>query len=359
MEQKEARPWWIWLTAAVLSLALVWTLAGTAFSLLRPTAAACFSFGKTETERTVIPVGRTVGIKLFSRGVMVVGLTDVATEDGAESPARACGLRTGDIITHIDGQQVDSIEQVQSLLQSTGGEELAIQLTRGGRMVETTAAAAQCMTDGSYRLGAWIRDSMAGIGTITYYDPESGKFAALGHGINDVDTKLLMPLESGAIMGSSVTDVQTGAKGTPGELHGKFDLDRDLGTLYANTDCGVFGVTDGADDRFTGDPVPVAKAGEVKVGAATILSNVEGDKVESFDVEILRIYRCTGQDSRSMMVRVTDPELLEKTGGIVQGMSGSPILQNGKLVGAVTHVLINDPQCGYGIFAETMLDAGT
>ena len=322
MEQKEAKPWWIWLTAAVLSLALVWTLAGTAFSLLRPTAAACFGFSKTEPERTVIPVGRTVGIKLFSRGVMVVGLTDVATEDGAESPARACGLRTGDIITHIDGQQVDSIEQVQSLLQSTGGEELAIQLTRGGRMVETTAAAAQCMTDGSYRLGAWIRDSMAGIGTITYYDPESGKFAALGHGINDVDTKLLMPLD-------------------------------------ANTDCGVFGVTDGADDRFTGDPIPVAKAEEVKVGAATILSNVEGDKVESFDVEILRIYRCTGQDSRSMMVRVTDPELLEKTGGIVQGMSGSPILQNGKLVGAVTHVLINNPQCGYGIFAETMLDAGT
>ena len=306
----------------------------------------------------VIPLGRAVGIKLFSRGVMVVGLTDVATEDGAESPARACGLRTGDIITHIDGQQVDSIEQVQSLLQSTGGEELAIQLTRGGRMVETTAAAAQCMTDGSYRLGAWIRDSMAGIGTITYYDPESGKFAALGHGINDVDTKLLMPLESGAIMGSSVTDVQTGAKGTPGELHGKFDLERDLGTLYANTDCGVFGVTNGADDRFTGDPIPVAKAEEVKVGAATILSNVEGDKVESFDVEILRIYRCIGQDSRSMMVRVTDPELLEKT-GIVQGMSGSPILQNGKLVGAVTHVLINNPQCGYGIFAETMLDAGT
>ena len=358
MEQKEVRPWWIWLTAAVLSLTLVWTIAGTAFSRMHPTSAACFGFSKTEPERTVIPVGRTVGIKLFSRGVMVVGLIDVATEDGAESPARACGLRTGDIITHIDGQQVDSIEQVQSLLQSTGGEELAIQLTRGGRMVETTAAAAQCMTDGSYRLGAWIRDSMAGIGTITYYDPENGKFAALGHGINDLDTKLLMPLESGAIMGSSVTDVQTGTKGTPGELHGKFDLEHDLGTLYANTNCGVFGVTDGADDRFTGEPMPVAKAGEVKVGAATILSNVEGDKVESFDVEILRIYRRTGQDSRSMMVRVTDPELLEKTGGIVQGMSGSPILQNGKLVGAVTHVLINDPQCGYGIFAETMLDAG-
>ena len=357
MNQKEAKPWWIWLTAMLLSLALAVALAGGAAA--RPASAACFGFSRKEPEQMVIPVGRTVGIKLFSRGVMVVGLTDVTTEDGPESPARSCGLRTGDIITHIDGQQVDSIEQVQSLLQATGGEELAIQLTRGGRMVETTAAAAQCMTDGSYRLGAWIRDSMAGIGTITYYNPENGKFAALGHGINDVDTKLLMPLESGAIMASTVTDVQRGEKGTPGELHGKFDLEQDLGTLYANTDCGVFGVTDGTDERFTGEAVPVAKASEVKVGPATILSNVDGDAVDRFDVEILRIYRCTGQDSRSMMVRVTDPKLLEQTGGIVQGMSGSPIMQNGKLVGAITHVLINDSTCGYGIFAETMLDAGT
>lgn len=356
MKKKEARPWWSRMTAMLLSAALAVALA--AGAILRPAGAACFGFGEKEPEQMVIPVGQTVGIKLFSRGVMVVGLTDVTTEDGTQSPARACGLRTGDIITHIDGQQVDSIEQVQSLLQSTGGEELAIQLTRGGRMVETTAAAAQCMTDGSYRLGAWIRDSMAGIGTITYYNPENGKFAALGHGINDVDTKLLMPLESGAIMASTVTDVQKGQKGTPGELHGKFDLEQDLGTLYANTDCGVFGVTDGADDRFSGNAVPVAKSGEVKVGPATILSNVNGEEVKSYDVEILRIYRCTGQDSRSMMVRVTDPELLEQTGGIVQGMSGSPIMQDGKLVGAVTHVLINDPTCGYGIFAETMLDAG-
>jgi stage IV sporulation protein B len=305
----------------------------------------------------VVPVGRTVGIKLFSRGVMVVGLADVTTQQGEESPARQCGLRTGDIITHIDGQQVDTIEQVQALLQSAGGETLAIQLTRGGRQVETQAAAVQCMSDGSYRLGAWIRDSMAGIGTITYYDPESGKFAALGHGINDVDTKLLMPLESGGVMGASVTDVQKGEKGTPGALHGSFDLSHDLGTLYANSDCGVFGVADADDERFSAQPVPVAQASEVKVGDAVLLTNVEGEQVESFSVEILRVYRCTGQDSRSMMIRVTDPDLLARTGGIVQGMSGSPILQDGKLVGALTHVLINDPTCGYAVFAETMLDA--
>ena len=356
MEQKEAKPWWIWLTAAVLSLALVWTLAGTAFSLLRPTAAACFGFSKTEPERTVIPVGRTVGIKLFSRGVMVVGLTDVATEDGAESPARACGLRTGDIITHIDGQQVDSIEQVQSLLQSTEGEELAIQLTRGGRMVETTAAAAQCMTDGSYRLGAWIRDSMAGIGTITFYDPDSGVFAALGHGINDVDTSMLMPLESGSIMPAAVSDVQKGVAGQPGELHGQFDLTCDLGTLYANTNRGIFGrlAEPGLADGL--EAVEVAPRDEVHVGDAVIRANVCGDEVEEFDVRITHV-DTQGDGTRSLMVQITDPELLETTGGIVQGMSGSPILQDGKLVGAVTHVLVNDPTRGYGIFAETMLKA--
>lgn len=355
MEQKEAKPWGIWWTAMVLSLALVCSLAAAALQLGQPgESVECFG----QQRQYVIPVGHTVGIKLFSRGVMVVGLADVTTEHGEESPARQCGLRTGDIITHIDGRQVDTIEEVQSLLQAAGGEPMAIQLTRGGRMVETETAAVQCMTDGSYRLGAWIRDSMAGIGTITYYDPDSGKFAALGHGINDVDTKLLMPLESGAIMGSRVSDVQVGQKGTPGELHGTFDLDQDLGTLYANTDCGVFGVTAGDSTAFSGEKVPVAKKSEVKVGEATILSNVEGDQVEEFDVEILRIYRCGAQDSRSMMIRVTDEDLLAKTGGIVQGMSGSPILQDGKLVGAVTHVLVNDPTCGYAIFADSMLEAG-
>ena len=352
MEQKEAKSWEIRLAVMLLSLITLFLSLGAGSQ----NRAAVDCLGGSGT-KMVVPVGKTVGIKLFSRGVMVVGLADVVTEQGEQSPARACGLRTGDIITHIDGKQVDSIEEVQSVLQSAGGDTMEIQLTRGGRMVETQTAAVQCMKDGSYRLGAWIRDSMAGIGTVTYYDPDSGKFAALGHGVNDVDTKLLMPLESGAVMASEVTDVETGQKGMPGELHGKFDLTEDLGTLYANTDCGVFGVTQ--DGVFSGEAVPVAKVKEIKVGAATILSNVEGDTVQEYQVEILRVYRCTGQDSRSMMIRVTDEALLAKTGGIVQGMSGSPILQNGKLVGAVTHVLVNDPTCGYGIFAETMLDAAS
>ena len=351
MEQKEVRPRAFWLLAMVAGLLAVWLLLGCA----KPgQSVACLGKGEV---RTVIPVGRTVGIKLFSRGVMVVGLSDVATDCGSKSPARECGLKTGDIITHIDGAQVNSIEEVQDLLQSARGAEQELTLSRNGRHMEAQTAAVQCMTDGSYRLGAWIRDSMAGIGTVTYYDPATGTFACLGHGINDIDTQLLMPLQAGAVMGSTVVEVERGVKGDPGELHGRFVLDRDLGSLNANTNCGVFGTA--APGVFEGTPVEVAPAGAVKTGKATILANVDGDRVEEFEVEILRVYRLSGQDSRSMMLRVTDAELLARTGGIVQGMSGSPILQNGRLVGAVTHVLVNDPTCGYGIFAETMLDAAS
>ncbi len=303
----------------------------------------------------LVPVGHTVGIKLFSQGVMVVGLSDVVTESGEQSPARECGLQQGDIITHIDAQPVDTIEEVQTVLQESGGEEVELSISRQGRNLKAQTTAALCSRDGSYRLGAWIRDSMAGIGTVTYYDPNTGKFAALGHGINDVDTHLLIPLQSGGVMRSTVADVRAGEKGKPGELHGRFDLSRDLGSLYANTDQGVFGKLE--EDVFGGKPIPVAKPEEVQVGKATIRCNVSGDQVEEFEVEILRVYPVSDGNDRSMMVQVTDPRLLEKTGGVVQGMSGSPILQNGKLVGAVTHVLVNDPTKGYGIFIDHMLAA--
>ena len=221
--------------------------------------------------------------------------------------------------------------------------------------MQLTAQAVKCSTDGAYKLGAWIRDSMAGIGTLTFYDPETGAFGALGHGINDVDTALLMPLESGSIMYATVADVKKGESGSPGELHGAFQVDRDMGELYANTGSGVFGTL--TDDSLTDGlrPVPVAARREVKLGGATILSNVAGDTVEEYAVEITKVYPGSGGDTRELMVKVTDPRLLEATGGIVQGMSGSPILQNGKLVGAVTHVLVNNPTEGYGILAETML----
>lgn len=312
--------------------------------------------GSTDTQHWVIPLGRTVGIKLFSDGVMVVGLSEIATAEGMASPAAACGLQAGDIITHINSEDVDSIEEVQSLLQDLSGEKMSLRILRDDKQIQLTAQAAQCSADGAYKLGAWIRDSMAGIGTTTFYDPQSGVFGALGHGINDIDTSLLMPLQSGSIMYASVTSVKKGVSGNPGELQGSFEVTHDMGELYANTPGGVFGTLSDQTLVDGGQLVPVAFRKEVKTGTATILSNIAGNSVEEYTIEILRIYPAEEGKTRDMMIKVTDPRLLETTGGIVQGMSGSPIMQNGRLVGAVTHVLVNDPTQGYGILAEHMLD---
>ena len=356
-DEEQTQPWTLSVLLALRLLAL-----GTAAALF------LLSFGSRaraeeavpvlaqgNAQRQLIPMGRAVGIKLFSDGVMVVGLAEVPSSDGASTPAKDCGLRQGDIITHINDTQVDTIEQVQSVLQGLEGDRMSIRAIRGDKQMQLTAQAVKCSTDGAYKLGAWIRDSMAGIGTLTFYDPETGAFGALGHGINDVDTALLMPLESGSIMYATVADVKKGESGSPGELHGAFQVDRDMGELYANTGSGVFGTL--TDDSLTDGlrPVPVAARREVKLGGATILSNIAGDTVEEYAVEITKVYPGSGGDTRELMVKVTDPRLLEATGGIVQGMSGSPILQNGKLVGAVTHVLVNNPTEGYGILAETML----
>ena len=349
---------------AALCLAVVLCLRGTqarAAAAMAPAAletpcAAAPSVGSAAV-RSVIPMGKAVGVKLFCDGVLVVGLSQVETQSGPHSPGRDCGLKTGDVITHINGSEVDTIEQVQSVVARQEGEPLTIQAVRGQRQLQLTAAAVE-NSQGIYQLGVWLRDSMAGIGTMTFYDPDSGIFAALGHGINDVDTSMLMPLETGSIMPASVSDVKRGASGEPGELHGQFDLTQDLGTLYANTNLGIFGQMPQSNVADVRQPVPVASRDQVQTGPATILSNVRGDQVEEFDIQITHLYP-EGDGTRSLMLQVTDPELLELTGGIVQGMSGSPILQNGRLVGAVTHVLVNDAAKGYGILAENMLKQAT
>jgi stage IV sporulation protein B len=250
-------------------------------------------------ERMVVPLGRAVGIKMFSDGVLVVGLSEITGEAGSCAPAKDSGLRQGDIITHINDTQVDTIEQVQSVLQGLEGDRMSIRAIRGDKQMQLTDQAVKCSADGAYKLGAWIRDSMAGIGTLTFYDPETGAFGALGHGINDVDTALLMPLESGSIMYATVADVKKGESGSPGELHGAFQVDRDMGELYANTGSGVFGTL--TDDSLTDGlrPVPVAARREVKLGGATILSNVAGDTVEEYAVEITKVYPGSGGDTRS------------------------------------------------------------
>jgi stage IV sporulation protein B len=307
-----------------------------------------------ETGTWVIPVGQAVGLKLFSNGVLVVGLSQVDTETGPVMPARECGVRTGDVITRINDVTITDIDQVSQLLQTLQGAEMEVQVVRNGKCTALSGEAVQCSTDGKYKFGAWLRDSMAGIGTVTWYDPNSKTFAALGHGITDVDTGALMPIRSGSILPTTVTGVEKGAKGAPGQLHGSFDLTQELGSLTVNSDSGVFGTL--SETAWAGDPIPVAKRSQVQVGEAEILANISGNDVEHYQVEIKRIYPQGLSQGRDLLIEVTDPALLSATGGIVQGMSGSPILQNGKLVGAVTHVLVNDPTQGYGILAEEMLD---
>ena len=303
---------------------------------------------------TVIPVGKAVGIKLFSDGVVVVGTSEIATEEGNVNPAKACGLKEGDIITHINSTEVDTIEEVSALLQELEGEAMSIRAIRDDKQVQLTAKAALCASDGAYKLGAWIRDSMAGIGTVTFYCPETGAFGALGHGINDVDTARLMPLDSGSILPATVAGVDKGKAGDPGQLQGVFDTSSTLGLLRANTSGGVFGVL--ADSGWVeGAPVEVAQRDEVQTGEAVILCNISGERVEEYAVRIEKVFPENPDDCRDYLIRVTDQRLVDATGGIVQGMSGSPILQNGKIVGAVTHVLIDDPCSGYGIYVGRML----
>ena len=349
----------LWLGAAALLLALLGAALGTGGGE-QPAAPAMMALparavGGADGAEMVIPLGKAVGIKLFSDGVLVVGLSPVETEEGACYPGRDSGLKAGDLITHINGEEVDTIEEIQQVIAQQAGETLAIQAVRDERQLQLTAAPVP-NSRGVYQLGVWLRDSMAGIGTMTFYDPDSGVFAALGHGINDVDTAKLMPLESGGIMPATVTDVKKGTEGQPGELHGDFDLTTDLGALYANTGRGIFGRLSGQSLVQGLQPVPVARREQVQEGEAVILSNIRGDQVERFAIRITQVSG-TEDGARSLMLQVTDPALLEATGGIVQGMSGSPILQNGRLVGAVTHVLVNDPTRGYGILIESMLDA--
>ena len=328
---------------AAACAALVFALS----ALLVPAGAVSAPDPGGETQ-LLVPVGKAIGVKLFAGGL--------SENEGAVSPAKKGGMKAGDLILTMNDVTIGSTEHLQSLLAENGEREAAFGVRRGGRLVKL-AVCPKKGQDGVCRLGAWIRDSMAGIGTVTFYDPQTGAFAALGHGITDVDTGKLMPLSRGSVMAASVKAVKRGASGSPGELRGDFDLTRDLGSLYANTECGIFGVLPQENrPEAVGEAIPVARRTEVRTGKAVILANCRGDEVCAYEIEIEKLYGGSAP-TRNLLLRVTDPALIALTGGIVQGMSGSPIVQDGKLVGAVTHVLLDDPQRGYGILAENMLSA--
>lgn len=302
----------------------------------------------------LVPAGQVVGIQLDIDGVLVVGLSEVNTARGTVSPAKEAGLREGDIIVAVNGKAIHSAADLTECLECSGDSAAEVTLRRGGRL-QTVSVCPATETDGKSRLGLWLREGIAGVGTVTYIDPESGAFGALGHGVNDAASGVLLPLEEGSVCRAQVVDVIKGTAGEPGELAGCFEAGDTVGRMEINSSSGIFGHMNGSFS-CVGEPLPVAQPQEVRNGPATIRSCVSGQTVAEYDVHISRTGMVAG-DGRDLMVRITDPELLRLTGGIVQGMSGSPIIQDGKLVGAVTHVLVNDPTTGYGIFVENMLDA--
>ncbi len=314
--------------------------------------AALDSRVKTGNERDYVAIsGELYGLRLFKDGVVVVGIGEFKSIGRETSPAKEAGLRKGDVIYKVDGVKITSCSQLTAIFGSAGEKSMNLQFIRNGEHFTVPFSLAYSDTEGKYKAGIWIRDSAAGIGTMTFFDPITGGFACLGHGVCDIDTGELLPVLEGDIVRAKVNGCYKGTSGKAGELCGVFSSET-KGRLLANNKNGVYGTT---NENFEKNSLyPVAEKSEVKKGRAEIIATVDENGPESFDIEITKISKDNRQ-GKNMVIKIIDDELIEKTGGIVQGMSGSPIIQEGMLIGAVTHVFINDPTGGYAIFSQTML----
>ncbi len=301
----------------------------------------------------VMPCGNSVGISLKCNGVLVVGLGNVDDGTNRRCPAQEAGIRTGDSIIAVNGTRVNGINGFSKLMNGAG-DTMTLTVRRSGKEFDCTLY--PCFDDGEALIGAWVRESTAGIGTLTFYTMSSMRFGALGHAVTDPDAGTMIDAQSGELKQASIIGITHGEQGYPGEVRGTFNsLSEKLGEIEKNTSCGVYGTMESAMvSEIYPDGVVLAYPDEVKTGKATLLTCLEDGCVEEYECEIIKLFEQSASDGKGMVVKVTDERLLESTGGIVQGMSGSPILQNGKLVGAITHVFINDPQKGYGIYAYWM-----
>lgn len=307
-----------------------------------------------ESERlSLSPGGMAFGVKYFTKGALVVGVTDIETAKGISSPARDAGLSVKDIITCINGKEIKNAEEFQKVIAECSGNSIDIKYVREGNESSVTVNPVIDKNENVYKIGLWVRDSTAGIGTITFVNKNNCEFGGLGHGICDSETGILLPLDRGIIVNVKITDIVMGKKNSPGELKGAFDRFR-RGELKVNSEVGVFGEFDKIP-KDAGEALPIGFKNELETGEAYILTTLKGEKPERFDIEIEKIYSDSGS-TKNFMIKITDPDLISRTGGIIQGMSGSPIIQDNKLVGAVTHVLVGDSTRGYGIHIENMLE---
>ena len=325
--------------------------AGATLKLLETIPVKNVAVNKTQ-RRYVCPGGELIGIILHTQGVLIVGTESFASEGNSVSPSSEAGLKTGDTILSVDGMAVDSNQAFSAMIEESAGAGVAVQYIRNGNQAETVLQPRISDVTGKYKCGLWIRDSSNGIGTLTYTDLAAGTVASLGHGIYDVDTNEILDAAGGEFRSAALSGVTKGSVGTAGELRGMIG-DMTLGKLSFNCDGGVYGCLTQAPEQ--NDLIAVAMEDEIECGPAQIIATVKDGAKTYYDIEIEKINRSDHAGTKNMIIKVTDPALIETTGGIVQGMSGSPIVQNGMLVGAVTHVFLNDPQKGYAVFADKML----
>ena len=313
-----------------------------------------FSISSVALAKDVIVGGSCIGVSLSSSGALITDISSFENTEGENvSPGKASGIKKGDIIIEFNGEKVKSASDLDSLMADLKTRTVTLKICRDNSFFYSTLIPEKEVSSGKLKLGLWIKDEACGIGTLTYFDPSNNSFAALGHGIVDPDINDMFNVRGGTISKASVVSVDKGEKGEPGELNGLFQ-EGTIGSIIRNNQMGLFGKIN--EDSFLSErPIfPIASKEQVHTGSAFIYSNISGTKIEKFQVEILKILNKKDKGTKNMIIKITDPALIEKTGGIVQGMSGSPIVQDGKLIGAVTHVFVNDPTRGYGIFIENM-----
>lgn len=306
---------------------------------------------------TVIPVGSIAGVKLYTSGVLVVGMSEIEGMDHKKyKPYENTGIKEGDTITQINNIPISSTEELMETVNQAQGKAVKVQYVQSEQTKECSIEPVQTTTN-QYKLGLWVRDSAAGVGTVSFYEPSTKTFGALGHGITDIDTEKLINIASGEFVTTRILNITKGESGLPGKIQGTVENQQNIGKIYKNTKFGIYGTVDNLASLKidTSKEMEVALRDEIQLGKATILCSLDNQKAEEYEIEIEKIYKENNYDNKSMQIKVTDEKLLEKTGGIIQGMSGSPIIQNNKFVGSVTHVLVNNPQEGYAVFGDIML----
>lgn len=305
---------------------------------------------------TVVPLGQSIGMKLYTKGVLVVGMSEIETENSIKTkPYENSGIEEGDSIIAINNNEVSDTNELIKQINDSEGETVSVKYIKNNEILETSITPVK--SNNEYKIGLWVRDAAAGVGTLTFYEPDTNIFMSLGHGISDIDTEEIVEISSGELVTANVVSIIKGKKDAPGEIRGNITNGVTIGNIYKNTSFGVYGLITNKQKLKTSsyNELEVVPRDEIEEGKATILCQLDNNGVKEYEIEIKKIYINNNENNKSMLIKITDEELLDKTGGIIQGMSGSPVIQNGKFIGAVTNVLVKDPTQGYAVFGDILI----